>query len=98
MDLHEPGRSLRSLSEYEHLHRILRICVVHFMRKIRSAAGPDAVRFMMRSLICLEHDSWEGTLASIKEHGGKAGIGKLIPILHLYFSNTVYRLGQRQRV
>ncbi|KAJ6531648.1 hypothetical protein DFH09DRAFT_1263868 [Mycena vulgaris] len=74
-DLHEPERPLASLSPYEHLYRILRMCVVHVCRRIKSAAVPEDVKKLMRSLICEKHEDWDGTLAQIKVLGGKAGTG-----------------------
>ncbi|KAJ6491498.1 hypothetical protein DFH09DRAFT_1105027 [Mycena vulgaris] len=70
-DLHEPERPLASLSSYEHLYRILRI-------RIKSAAVPEDVKKLMRSLICEKHEDWDGTLAQIKVLGGKAGTAILL--------------------
>src|SRR5882762_9620288 len=64
-DLHEPRRALTSLSEYEHLHRIFRLCHVHIHRKIKQVAVPDPVKNKMRSLICIEHEDFEGCLRDI---------------------------------
>ncbi|KAJ7261653.1 hypothetical protein C8J57DRAFT_1634758, partial [Mycena rebaudengoi] len=33
-DLHEPDRLLTSLNEYEHLARVVRLCIAHFFRNI----------------------------------------------------------------
>lgn len=77
MDLHQPDRPLHSLSPYEHLERILRICIVHLLRRIRSCSVPDPIRHKMRSLACLTHPNWDATLADIKEQGGKAAIGEI---------------------
>ncbi|KAF8160165.1 hypothetical protein BJ912DRAFT_866014 [Pholiota molesta] len=71
-DLHEPDRLISLLSPYEHLHRLFRLCTVHVKRNIRKVAVSDDVRNLMRSLICLEHDNWEGTLEKIVQLGGKA--------------------------
>ncbi|KAJ7596417.1 hypothetical protein C8J56DRAFT_1040671 [Mycena floridula] len=72
-DLHEPERLVASLSPYEHLHRIFRLCVVHIHRYIRSCKVPDSVRDVMRSLICITHPNWNAALAKIKRDGKKAG-------------------------
>jgi hypothetical protein len=45
-DLHEPRRMLSSLSEYEHLHRIFRLC--HVTRNIIDAAVPENIKNKMR--------------------------------------------------
>ncbi|KAJ7867739.1 hypothetical protein B0H14DRAFT_3132843 [Mycena olivaceomarginata] len=72
-DLHEPERLLSSLSPYEHLHRVFRVCNVHGKRNIRSCPVSEEVRNLMRSLMCLRHPDWEGTVAAIRLLGGKAG-------------------------
>ena len=77
-DLHEPHRKLTSLSEYEHLHRIFRLCHVHVHRNIKQAAVPELVKKKMRSLICIEHDDFEGCLQDIAHDGGKVGTGSSV--------------------
>ncbi|KAJ6456641.1 hypothetical protein C8R47DRAFT_1165259 [Mycena vitilis] len=72
-DLHEPHRTIQSLSPYDHLQRVFRLCETHFYRNITSCAVPPSVKSLMRSLLCLEHPNWDGTLAAIEEKGGKAG-------------------------
>ncbi|KAJ7854834.1 hypothetical protein B0H14DRAFT_2755868 [Mycena olivaceomarginata] len=72
-DLHEPERLLSSLSPYEHLHRVFRVCDVHGKRNILTCPVSEEVRNLMRSLMCLRHPDWEGTVASIRLLGGKAG-------------------------
>lgn len=74
-DLHETQRLLISLTEYEHLHRLARLCTVHGKRNIRKCPVPEAVKNLMRSLMCLEHPDWDGTLRAIEKQGGKAGQG-----------------------
>lgn len=76
MDLHDPSRPLSSLSPYEHLARILRMCVVHICRRIKSCAVPEEVKALMRSLICITHEDWDGTIARIKLLGGKPAVGE----------------------
>ncbi|KAJ6477108.1 hypothetical protein C8R47DRAFT_393343 [Mycena vitilis] len=73
MDLHEPHRKLASLGPYEQLIRLFRLCVAHGYRNIQKCKVPDAVKALMRSLICIEHDDWDGTVEKIKLLGGKAG-------------------------
>ena len=75
-DLHEPNRTLTSLSEYEHLHQIFRLCSVHVLRNIKQAAVPEPVKKKMRSLICIEHEDFEGCLQDIACEGGKVGASK----------------------
>ncbi|KAF8214712.1 hypothetical protein K438DRAFT_1749805 [Mycena galopus ATCC 62051] len=72
-DLHQPQRNIQDLDPYEHLARVFRICIVHDFRNIKKCAVSEEVRWLMRGLACLEHDDWEGTLATIREKGGKAG-------------------------
>jgi hypothetical protein len=75
-DLHQTHRLLTDLSPYEHLHRIYRLCTVHIKRNIRKRAVPEPVRNLMRSLVCVEHPKWDGTLDQIQQEGGKPGVGE----------------------
>ncbi|KAG6819960.1 hypothetical protein H0H93_007040 [Arthromyces matolae] len=72
-DIHEPHRRISDLTPYEHLHRLLRLCTVHVFRNIRGCSVSEDVRNKMRSLVCIRHYDWEGTIRSIEEEGGKAG-------------------------
>ncbi|KAJ7122366.1 hypothetical protein C8R44DRAFT_622071 [Mycena epipterygia] len=72
-DLHQPERNIQDLDPYEHLQRLFRICVVHNFRNIHKCSVPEDVRWLMRSLVCVEHDDWEGVLSKIRDKGGKAG-------------------------
>ncbi|KAJ7019408.1 hypothetical protein C8F04DRAFT_335710 [Mycena alexandri] len=85
-DLHEPHRNIQDLSPYEHLARLYRICVIHDFRNIKKCAVSEEVRWLMRSLVCIEHDDWEGTLAEIREKGSKAGSGEWSNPLILWFN------------
>ncbi|KAK7015317.1 hypothetical protein R3P38DRAFT_2637341 [Favolaschia claudopus] len=71
-DLYEPHRTIQELSPYDHLHRIFRVCTVHYFRLVKLCATTEQVRWLMRSLVCMEHHDWDGTLQSIGELGGKA--------------------------
>ncbi|KAK7047447.1 hypothetical protein VNI00_006678 [Paramarasmius palmivorus] len=73
-DLYEPQRKLSDLGPYEHLHRLFRVCNVHFARNIRKCPVSRRVRNAMSSLACIEHSDWEGTLQLIRTEGGRAGI------------------------
>jgi hypothetical protein len=75
-DLHQPDRLLSSLSEYEHLHRIFRLCHVHIYRNIKNCSVSESVKNKMRSLVCMDHRDFEGTLCDIEREGGKAGSGE----------------------
>jgi hypothetical protein len=75
-DLHEPHRTIDSLSEYDHLLLIFRLCHVHVARNIKAAAVPEPVKNKMRSLICIEHHDFQGCLRDIECEGGKAGTGR----------------------
>ena len=77
-DLHQRDRLLTSLDEYDHLHRIFRLCIVHVFRNIRSCSVPEHVRVLMRSLVCILHEDWNGTIAHIQEDSGKAGNSMLM--------------------
>ncbi|KAJ6578477.1 hypothetical protein B0H19DRAFT_1020702 [Mycena capillaripes] len=73
LDLYEPWRTIQSLTPYEHLRRCFRICTLHIFRNIKTTKVSSEVKWLMRSLVCTEHDDWEGTIAAICEQGGKAG-------------------------
>ena len=75
-DLHQPGHLLSNLTEYEHLHHIFRLCHIHLSRNIKSCNVPEGIKNKMRSLVCMEHPNFEGTLCNIERDGGKAGSGK----------------------
>ncbi|KAF9026394.1 hypothetical protein BDZ89DRAFT_1134819 [Hymenopellis radicata] len=72
-DLHEPLRLITSLTIYEHLHRIFRLCTTHAKRNIRKSKVSESVRNDMRSLMCVRHPDWDGTIRRICEAGGQAG-------------------------
>lgn len=74
-DLYQRERFIQDLSPYEHLHRIFRVCVVHFFRLIKLCAVNDEVRWLMRSLVCMEHADWDGTIKKICDLGGKPALG-----------------------
>jgi hypothetical protein len=48
---------------------------VHVSRNIKDVDVPEYVKNMMRGLVCVEHDDFEGALVSISLEGGKAGSG-----------------------
>jgi hypothetical protein len=75
LDLHEPCKALGSLGPYDHLQRFVRVCYVHAKRNIQKCNVNDDVRMLMRSLLCLRHPDWDGTLERIRREGGKAGAG-----------------------
>jgi hypothetical protein len=76
LDLHQPTRTLASLGPYDHLQRLVRVCYTHAKRNIQKCNVNDHVRNLMRSLLCVKHDDWDGTLKFIRQQGGKAGNGK----------------------
>ncbi|KAJ7814019.1 hypothetical protein B0H14DRAFT_2604463 [Mycena olivaceomarginata] len=71
-DLYQPDRYIQDLTPYEHLHRNFRVCVVHYFRLVKLCATSDHVRWLMRSLVCMEHPEWDATLEMIRANGGKA--------------------------
>ncbi len=77
-DLHQKDRLLSSLSPYEHLHRIFRLCDVHYKRKIQKSTVPKSVKDKMRSLSCVSHPHFDQTVKEIIIEGGKAGSGELL--------------------
>ncbi|TDL19151.1 hypothetical protein BD410DRAFT_727573, partial [Rickenella mellea] len=72
-DLHEPLRSLPSLSGHDHLRRLFRLCTVHAKRNIKTSKVNESVKAHMRSLICVTHDDMAGTIELIRREGGKVG-------------------------
>ncbi|KAL0060449.1 hypothetical protein AAF712_012771 [Marasmius tenuissimus] len=72
-DLYENKR-LKDLSPYDHLHRIFRLCLVHFCRNIQECKVPPPAREAMRGLACMEHESWDEALETIRNDGGRAGV------------------------
>jgi hypothetical protein len=90
MDLYDPLRPLSSLSPYEHLHRILRMCTIHVCRRIKALSVPEEVKTLMRSLICITHENWDYTLSQITLLGGKAAVGT--QILQSFYPLTHIRL------
>ncbi|KAJ6529593.1 hypothetical protein B0H19DRAFT_1214481 [Mycena capillaripes] len=71
MDMHEPWCTLHTLGPYDHLRRVYRVCKVHNYRNIRTCAVPEPVRQLMRSLACIRHPDWDGTIAKISADRGK---------------------------
>ena len=76
LDLHQPSQTLVSLSPYDHLQHLVCLCYTHVKRNIQKCNVNDDVWNLMRSLLCVEHDNWDGTLELIRQRGGKAGNGK----------------------
>lgn len=74
-DLHEPHRPLSTLTEYDHLRRVYRLCAVHIFRNIKTSPVNDSVKNMMQSLVCIEHSDFQGTVQEIQTSGGKGGHG-----------------------
>ncbi|KAJ7334921.1 hypothetical protein DFH08DRAFT_813952 [Mycena albidolilacea] len=72
-DLLQPQHNIQDLNLYDHLARVFCICIVHNFQNIKKCAVSEEVRWLMCGLVCLEHDEWEGTLATIQEKGSKAG-------------------------
>lgn len=68
-DLHERSKLLSQLGPYDHLRRLARLCAAHFHRNVTSNAAPPAVKAAMRSLHCLHHPDYDGTLSFIDSSG-----------------------------
>ncbi|KAJ7256436.1 hypothetical protein C8J57DRAFT_1235810 [Mycena rebaudengoi] len=71
LHLQNQTRLLKDLNPYDHLNRVFPHCVTHAFRNIRKCKVPDGVKALMRSLICIEHVDWDGTIHKIKNLGGK---------------------------
>ncbi|KAJ7587912.1 hypothetical protein C8J56DRAFT_1049975 [Mycena floridula] len=71
-DLHEPLRQLKDLSPYDHLARLLRLCIVHYYRNIDETANiTEQVKSSMKSLACIRHSNWQETVDFICANGGQ---------------------------
>ena len=77
LDFHEPHCTIASLTPYKHLRRLIRLCYVHVKRNIHECDVPPQVCELMRSLLCITHADWDGTLKTIQEDGGKGGISMI---------------------
>ncbi|KAJ3932031.1 MAG: hypothetical protein NXY57DRAFT_870509, partial [Lentinula lateritia] len=84
-DFHQPLQTIQDLGRYDHLRRFLTLCTTHFSRNIRKCAVTDEVRNLMRSLVCIRHDDWDGTIRLINELGGRPG--QSITLNLLYYSD-----------
>lgn len=97
-DLYQPDRYIQDLTPYDHLHRNFRVCVVHYFRLVKLCATSDQVRWLMRSLVCMEHPEWDATLQMIRKTGGKAAQGNGVVTCppNLRFRLTSIRLAAEQ--
>lgn len=85
-DLHEPSHLLSDLFPYEHLHRLYHLCTSHVRHNIQKCPVSEEVRNLMHSLICTEHDDWDGALGKIGTLGAKARRGMA---LHQIYYNKI---------
>jgi hypothetical protein len=71
----EPWKLTSQLQPYEHLSRILRLCVVHFRRNIKKlgdAAGPKVIAAMHSLASAHPLADYDGTIELIQEAGDAA--------------------------
>ncbi|KAJ7595458.1 hypothetical protein C8J56DRAFT_883672 [Mycena floridula] len=54
-DLHEPWQTLGDLDPYEHVNRLIRMCIAHFFRNIHKSKASETAKVKMRSLSCVNH-------------------------------------------
>ncbi|KAK7053091.1 hypothetical protein VNI00_004412 [Paramarasmius palmivorus] len=73
-DLHQPTKLLTELGPYDHLKRLIRVCVAHFYRNIQETHCAPDVQTAMKSLACFEHADWEGALTYIRTKGDRKAI------------------------
>lgn len=66
LDLHECSQTLSSLGPYNHLWRLICVCYTHAKRNIQKCNVSDDVLKLMRSLLCVSHPDWDGTLELIQ--------------------------------
>ncbi|KAJ7660838.1 hypothetical protein DFH06DRAFT_1400218 [Mycena polygramma] len=55
------------------MHHLASAGITRIMKLVVFCCHSDEVKWLMRSLVCVEHDDWDGTLAMIRQKGGKAG-------------------------
>ncbi|KAF9059072.1 hypothetical protein BDP27DRAFT_1371886 [Rhodocollybia butyracea] len=77
-DLYEPLKRLSSLSPYEHLERLFRLCFAHYARNIQKCRVSDIVKTAMFSIAGTTHkdgtpEAWMQTLSVIQSEGGTVG-------------------------
>jgi hypothetical protein len=95
-DLYDNERFIQDLTPYEHLHRMFRACNVHYYRLVKLCAVPESVRWLMRSLVCMEHPDWQGTVDKICELGGKPADGTIFnPMFALVFTLSLLKIGSK---
>ena len=61
---------------------IFRLCNAHISRNIKKMKVPENVKNKLRSLICIEHPDFDGTLREIEVEGGKPG--QLVCLFNAY--------------
>lgn len=79
-DLHEAWRRLRDLSPNDHAARIIRLCLVHFLRRLLRIEGkvPPKIYYRMLRIASTEVlPDYEENLAIIKSEGGLHAISTL---------------------
>lgn len=80
-DLFEPHRQITELDAYDHLCRVIRMCVTHFVRHVRPFKGKE-VEAVYRAMLSLASSDpladFEGQVALIKRDGSKEAKGALV--------------------
>ncbi|KAJ7590350.1 hypothetical protein C8J56DRAFT_1048512 [Mycena floridula] len=61
-DLHQPERALGELGPYDHVRRIIRLCIAHFFRNIHKSKASELAKTKMRSLSCVQHPDLPATI------------------------------------
>ncbi|KAF5353020.1 hypothetical protein D9757_012737 [Collybiopsis confluens] len=95
-DFHEPSRLIQDLNAYDHLRRFLTLCTTHFTRNIQKCAVSEEVRSLMRSLSCIRHDDWDGTISTIIHLGGQPAQSTFRYSQRIKFMIELLRLGLGQ--
>lgn len=80
-DLHDPNKRLKDLTPLEHLERIIRLCIIHFQRRLDRLDGKvlPEIYFRMRRIASTEPIAdYEENIKYIREHGNEDAISEYI--------------------
>lgn len=89
-DLHEPNRRLHDLTPYDHLARLIRLCILHTLRRIKKLQGkvlPEIYQRILRVIDAWEDgESFEENLRVIRADGGSHAIGEILFLFLILFN------------
>ncbi|KAJ7585267.1 hypothetical protein C8J56DRAFT_1053660 [Mycena floridula] len=65
-DLHQPWRTLGDLGPYEHVNRLIRMCIAHFFRNIHKSKASEVAKVRMQSLSCVSHPNLPSVISELE--------------------------------